>query len=125
MAHSAWRPNSPSATREGKAQKRDRCCTLLGHFRSIFVPKADSRIAITVSSGAHQFLLEWWAALTGRSQANLASALLEKALTDALRNGDIPHVAVSAYDKFIDAMGVHLAEEFQEAIDSVKEGMPL
>ncbi len=86
------------------------------------MPKADSRVAITVSSSAHQFLLEWWAALTGRSQANLASALLEKALTDALRNGDVPQEAVGAYNEFIKAMAVELAEEFQEAIASINQG---
>ena len=48
--------------------------------------KPDSRIAVTVSSGAHRVLLEWWALHTGRSVSSLVSFLLEQSIVEALRN---------------------------------------
>lgn len=85
------------------------------------MPRTDSRVSVTISRDTHQILLSWWAALTGRSQANLASHLLETALTDALRNGDVPEDVANAYEQFINAMAESKAEEFQQAIVFAKE----
>lgn len=93
----------------------------LGHFWAKSVAAKDTRISVTVTSEAHQFLLAWWADLTGRSQSNLAGSLLERAIADALKNGDVPEQAVHAMNQFIDAIGEHKAESFQEQIQLAKD----
>lgn len=70
--------------------------------------KSDPRVAVTLSSDAHRFLLEVWSEITGRSTANLASFLLEQAIVDALREGAVPTVAVRAMEKMIE----HKYKEF-------------
>ena len=76
--------------------------------------KPDSRIAVTVSSGAHRVLLEWWALHTGRSVSSLVSFLLEQSIVEALRNGDVPARAVECMDKLLDARSETFAEEWQQ-----------
>ena len=93
---------------------RDISATLQGHYSPRSVAKADSRIAVTVNSGAHRVLLEWWATYTGRTVANLVSYLLEKAIVDALRDGEVPQQAVECMDKLLDARSETFAEERQQ-----------
>lgn len=85
------------------------------------MPKSDSRVAVTLGSEAHRYLLEMWAQLSGRSPANLSSFLLEKAITDALRNGEVPAPAVQAMDQFIEAMAENKAEDHQHIVSMAKE----
>ena len=60
--------------------------------------------AFSISSGAHAYLLKRWATLTGRTVSNLGSYLLEAAIIDALRNGDVPKEAVRDMNKAIQQM---------------------
>ena len=100
---------------------RDISATLQGHYSPRSVAKADSRIAVTVNSGAHRVLLEWWATWTGRSVSNLVSYLLEKAIVDALRNGEVPARAVQCMDELLKARGETLADEWQEQLSATKQ----
>lgn len=83
--------------------------------------KPDSRIAVTVNSGAHRVLLEWWANQTGRSVSSLVSFLLEQAIVEALRNGDVPQRAVDCMNKLLDAREETLAEEWQEQLSATQQ----
>ena len=83
--------------------------------------KTDSRIAVTVNSGAHRVLLEWWALHTGRSVSSLVSFLLEQSIVEALRNGDVPAHAVQCMDELLKARGVHMAEEWNDQLHLVEE----
>lgn len=83
--------------------------------------KPDSRIAVTVNSAAHRVLLEWWATYTGRTVASLVSYLLEKAIIDALRDGEVPQQAVECMDKLLDARSETFADEWQEAVAVAKQ----
>ena len=84
------------------------------------MPRSDSRISVTLGSDAHRFLLDMWAETTGRSTANLASFLMEKAIVDALRNGEVPAAAVQAMEGMIAAIAENKAELYQEAIETAQ-----
>ena len=61
----------------------------------------DTRIAITVSSTAHEVLVRQWAQCTGRTASSLVSFLLEDAIREALRKGDVPAIAIQAMESCI------------------------
>lgn len=93
---------------------------LAGHKRNTSVARTDSRFSVTVPSDAHRFLIDWWAALTGRSPANLLSFLVEEAIVQALRNGDVPAEAVTAMNGFIQAVGENKADDYQRVLELAK-----
>ena len=84
------------------------------------MPKNDSRVSFTVSNDSHKFLLEWWAGLTGRTTPSLVSFLLERAITEAIRNGEVPKEAIGAMNGFIEAMAEHNADTYQASIANTK-----
>jgi hypothetical protein len=111
-----WLPERRPTSDPIAVRHRYSSATLTGHYGPGFVAKADSRIAITVNSGAHRVLLEWWAAYSGRSVSSLVSFLLEQAIVEALRKGDVPERAVSCMSQLIEARSEHLADEWQEQL---------
>ena len=60
--------------------------------------------AVSISSGAHAYLLERWATFTGRSVSNLCAYLLEGAINDALEKGAVPVEAVLSMQDAIKEM---------------------
>jgi hypothetical protein len=61
----------------------------------------DTRIAVTVSCAAHEVLLRAWADCTGRTTSSLVSFLLEDAVREALRKGDVPTSALQVMESFM------------------------
>ena len=82
---------------------------------------ADKRITVTIPSAHHAYLLEWWSTVSGRPLSNLASALLEDGIKQALRDGTVPRQAIEAVERLIDAsMELH-AEDFQAQEEQARE----
>ena len=86
---------------------------------------ADKRITVTLPSAQHAHLLEWWSKASGRPLSNLASALLEDGIKQALRDGTVPRQAIACVDDLINANLEHLAEDFQEELRQVESGSGL
>ena len=61
----------------------------------------DTRIAVSISSGLNETLLRHWAQVTGRSLSSLAAFLLEDAIREALRRGDVPAASVEHMNSYI------------------------
>lgn len=81
----------------------------------------DPRISVTPASEAQGYLLKLWAQLTGRTVSGLAGHLLETAITQAIRQGDVPPEALKGMGDYIEARGEFMAEDHQEFIAGVKE----
>ena len=60
-----------------------------------------NRISVTTASATHQKLLEYEAALTGRSISSLASSLLEEILNTKLNEGKLHPTAVRLSEELI------------------------
>ena len=80
------------------------------------------QIPVSVSSNAHAFLLKWWAKWSGRSTSNLASYLLEKAIEQALRDGDVPAMAVEAMERGLQNTREYYQDEFLEEVEATDQG---
>ena len=75
--------------------------------------KPNARLSVTPTSPAHGVLLWAWAEVSGRSMSGLSAMLLENALTQALRDGDVPVEAVRAMERYQAAQAERVEEEFQ------------
>ena len=73
--------------------------------------KPNARLSVTPTSPAHGVLLWAWAEVSGRSMSGLSAMLLENALTQALRDGDVP--VVRAMERYQAAQAERVEEEFQ------------
>ena len=81
----------------------------------------DSRIAVSVTSGANETLLRHWAHVTGRSLSSLAAFLLEDAIREALRKGDVPTASVRHMDSYIADLHSNAVNERGTAIHTAVE----
>jgi len=75
--------------------------------------KPNARLSVTPTSPAHGVLLWAWAEVSGRSMSGLSAMLLENALTQALRDGDVPVEAMRAMERYQAAQAERVEEEFQ------------
>ena len=95
-------------------------CMVMGHNRPESVAPKDTRIPVTLPSESHQLLVEYWARLTGRSKGSLVSFLIEKAIADSLRNGEVPQQAINQMNMFIDGLAVFHSEDLNLVKEHVK-----
>ena len=75
--------------------------------------KPNARLSVTPTSPAHGVLLWAWAEVTGRSMSGLSAMLLENAVTQALREGDVPVEAVRAMERYQAVQAERVEAEFQ------------